>query len=525
MKIGAGCSSQPCGAAVSQPPERPASSWGGLTRLRVSRSHGYLCALLLAGGGSGVADDWPRFRGPDGQGVSAEPILTPWPAEGLPVVWTTTFPGCRGGGTFAAAQGRVFVLLSGSSSQDDTLGPGEWCVALDEGSGACLWGVKLGDYSFGSYSTPTVVGGRVYAYSGRRLHCLDAVSGAVQWEHDLPQEYGARNGGVHSQSPWVENGRVFVSIDAATECLMAFDAMTGDLLWRSNTGFLTYASPVGATIHGVRQIIFPDRCGLVSVAPDSGQPLWRYRQTCTTCQGPSPVVQGEIVLATKNSGYHTGDTDAVRIDYADGVFSTHVLWTKQGFGDLYTTLVVDGDSVYGTSGGRLYCLDLATGEERWRSPDGVGFKSVILADHFLLGQNSRTLVLAEASPLGYHELARSQLPQYYWADNSPSFGNGRIYMRRDGVLSCLAVSPPSVRVGATLLPGTDEVRLTIACSDGSLLTTNRAGRITVRWSSDPAQPFAEWTLLTTPWAFTNGVLSAELPVVRTGPPRFYIATE
>ncbi len=340
-EVGAACTSPPRGNLVSPSRERPTSRSGKPIRLRLSCLHACIGGLLLAGVGSGVADDWPRFRGPDGQGVSAEPIPTPWPAEGLPVVWTTTFPGCSGGGTFAAAQGRVFALLRGSASQDDTLGPGEWCVALDEGSGARLWAVKVEDYCFGSYSTPTAVGGRVYACSGRRLHCLDAVSGAVQWEHDLTEEYGAGSGGDHSQSPWVENGRVFVSITAAMNSLMAFDAMTGDLLWRGHGFVKTYGSPVGATIHGVRQIIFPDRCGLVSVAPDTGQLLWRYQQGCTTCQGPSPVVQGEVVICTKNHSYSTGDTDAVRIDFADGVFSTHVLWTKEGFGDLYTTLVVE----------------------------------------------------------------------------------------------------------------------------------------------------------------------------------------
>ena len=459
----------------------------------------------MLGLGSAVvsAADWPRFRGRDFQGTSSESFLTSWPPDGPSVRWTVPGPeiGSGGYGSLVVAQGRVFTLLNDLDGERWQ----EYCLALDEATGRRLWATLVDDAE-GANSTTTVVDGRVYVYSGRcKLHCLDAANGKVLWKRDLVREF--RAGEVdwgNSQSPWVGDGRVFASIIAPTNCLMAFDASDGALLWQGHTNALTYASPVGGSIQGVRQIIFPDRYGLVAVTPDSGRLLWRHRQGHASQQGPSPVVHGNVILSVKsNDG--TG-TQAVRIDSSNGVFSAHGLWTMRQLGDLYTTMVVHGDHVYATSmmgGGRLRCLELAAGKVRWESSAARFSSAILVGQHLVALADNGCLLLIEASPIGYREVARS--PARPKGDramylNSPAFANGRLYLRDSYEVVCLGAAPPPLRMDVSLPAGTDRAQFTVSCCDGSALAANRAAQIGLRWSSDLRQPPAQWTRMTLPLA-------------------------
>ncbi len=80
-------------------------------------------------------------------------------------------------------------------------------------------------------------------------------------------------------------------------------------------------------------------------------------------------------------------------------------------------------------------------------------------------------------------------------------------------------------ISATLVAGTDRLRLTVSCSDGSPLSAYRDGQIGIRLNSVLGRPLIQWFNEQTPLVYTNGVLYAEVPIVRTGPPRFYIAVE
>ncbi len=279
-----------------------------------------LAVLALGIGGEVQATDWPRFRGAELCATSPDQSLARWPTNGLGLVWRVPSATSLGGyGSFAVSGGKVFALrnlLTNSQSK-------EFCVALDAASGTQVWARVLGGQM--AYSTPTVEAGRVYVYGGElKLFCLEADSGAILWQRDLWNEFGSMPV-QNSQSPCVEDGRVFVSISAPTNCLLAFNATNGALLWRGHTNALTYGSPIGATVHGVRQIVFPDRFGLVSVVPDSGQMLWRHKSGNSYEQGPSPLLHGDIGVWVPTDSV---GGEALRILYTTGAFSTARLWTN-----------------------------------------------------------------------------------------------------------------------------------------------------------------------------------------------------
>ncbi len=459
------------------------------------------------------ATDWPRFRGPDLRGVSAEPILQTWPTNGPPILWQVPAPG--GYSSLAVAGGTVFTLRNTTN---------ECCVARDAGSGTQRWSTALGPSA--AYSTPTVKDERVYVYSGRmKLFCLNATNGGILWQRDLIGEFGSNAMPYgNSQSPWVEDGRVFVSVLAATNCLLAFNATNGTLLWRGHTNALTYGSPLGAAIHGTRQIIFPDPWGLAAVAPENGRLLWRQARGYSSAQhGPSPVVSGDIVVCVKSD---SSGGEAFRVLLTNGVFSTKTLWTNARLSGTFVTLVAHEGYLYGVFDNKLQCLALASGQVTWRT-NFYASPSIILADNqlLLLGQYDRALTLATASPLCYEQLAQCTLPFGEYL-NSPTFSQGRIYVRCPDQIVCLAAAPPAaLEIGAGCLPGGTHLRLTVGRKDGKPIETNRAPCIFVRWSSTLDSSPRFWPVLPGALVYTNGMIYGDAPLVRNEAARFFIAVE
>jgi outer membrane protein assembly factor BamB len=480
-----------------------------------------IAVLALGITGEAQATDWPRFRGAELSATSPDQSLDRWPTNGLGLVWRVPSTVAGGYGSFAVSEGKVFTLRNLLTNSQ----PKEFCVALDAVSGAQVWATALGRQM--AYSTPTVEARRVYAYGGElKLFCLDAGSGAILWQRDLCNEFGSMTA-QNSQSPCVEGGRVFVSISAPTNCLLAFNATNGALLWRGHTNALTYGSPIGATVHGVRQIVFPDRFGLVSVAPDSGQMLWRHRSGNSYEQGPSPLLYDDIGIWVPTDP--AGGGEAFRILCSNGVFSTVRLWTNATLSGTYVTLVIHAGYLYGVFGSSLQCLDLVTGQLQWRT-NAVSNGSLILMENRLvcLTEASR-LVRARASPLGYEPISSfTPLPATPAVPcmNSAAASDGRIYAGNPGEIVCLdAAIPAPLKLNAARIAQSGALRLTLSSSDGRPIYTNRVPQLGIRWTSDLQQPLDAWSPLPAALVYSNGVLCCEQSLPSDGPARFYSAVE
>src|SRR5437762_14182179 len=90
---------------------------------------------------------------------------------------------------------------------------------------------------------------------------------------------------------------------------------------------MTQATPVAATIAGVRQVVFFAQSGLVSVAPASGLVLWRYPFPFSTSTAASPVVGNDVVYCSAAYGSGSG---AVRITGSGARLATSQVWRVPG---------------------------------------------------------------------------------------------------------------------------------------------------------------------------------------------------
>ena len=104
--------------------------------------------------------------------------------------------------------------------------------------------------------------------------------------------------------------------------MTAFDLKTGRLIWKALDDKAAYSSPFAATLGGVKQVLLMTRRGMVSLAQEKGNLLWRYEMDTPYDQNiMTPVVSGDLVLV---SGYRRG-TVAVRVTGQGGKVSSKTL--------------------------------------------------------------------------------------------------------------------------------------------------------------------------------------------------------
>jgi outer membrane protein assembly factor BamB len=386
------------------------------------------CLALSAGLSSRAADDWPQWRGPKRDGISAERgLLKSWPAGGPPRAWTAKGAG-EGYSSFAAANGRLYTM--------GARGGTEYVMAFDAASGKKLWEVEHGrrfsnDRGDGPRGTPTVDGAELYAYGASGdLSKLDAATGKTVWKVNVLRQFGGSNitWGL-SESPLVLPDRVLVNAGGPNASIVALRKTDGSAIWRTQSDEAGYSSAVIAEAGGVRQAVFFTGERALGVKVDDGALLWSYSQVANrTANIATPIVRGNRVFLS--SAYGTGAALLELVPGSNGVTAREVYFTRD-MRNHHASSVLIGDHLYGFSDAIFTAMHFDSGRVAWQDRS-VGKGSVVFADERLYLFSERgTVGLAEATPAGYREHGRfdiqrtSSLPTW----SHPVVSNGRLFLR------------------------------------------------------------------------------------------------
>ena len=378
-----------------------------------------------------AATDWPNWRGPNHNGISAEKgWLTVWPKEGLKELWRVE-PG-PSHSSVAVLAGKVYAM--GRNANQDTV------VCLNADTGATLWKHSHpavdGDYGAGPRATPAVDGKAVYTVSADgQVFCLDAVSGQMIWNKN-PQKELKLDMPMHnfSTAPIIEGKLLLLNMGTSG---LALAKKTGNIVWKSE-GTTSYSSPVPCTLAGKRCVALFATTQLLVVDLANGRKIASYEwKTRDNANCADPVIVGDSIFIS--SSYGCG---CALIGVSDG--KAAVLWKKR-FECHYASPVLVGDCLYalivsGWMKADLVCMSVKDGAVRWTQKD-VGAGGLIAADGKLivLSRNGN-VILAEASPTAYTEIARTKVFSTGECWNGPVLCNGHIYVRNEkGTLVCLNV--------------------------------------------------------------------------------------
>jgi outer membrane protein assembly factor BamB len=380
------------------------------------------------------AVDWPQWRGINRDGISTEKIApATWGKDGPKQLWRKEVG--TGVSSVAIGGGRLYSM--GNRGNVDVV------LSLDANTGAEIWrhtypqALDARQFEGGPAGTPTLDGDRLYTLSHEGdLFCLAAATGKVVWSKNLPRDFGGnRQRWGYSGSPLIDGNLVIVDSGGVGASTVALDKATGALKWKAGNDEAGYSSPIAFNLAGTRCVAIFKADALVGLNAASGQELWRFPwKTSYDVNAPTPLVFGDKIFIT--SGYGTG---CALVQVGPG--KARQIWRNKNMRSQLGSPVLVQGYIYGidgnVGGGELRCLDLGTGEIKWKQ--NVGGGALIAAGDHLLALNERgELIVVEASPTSYREVARAQvLGGHCWV--APAVANGKIYCKNNqGTLVCLA---------------------------------------------------------------------------------------
>jgi outer membrane protein assembly factor BamB len=378
-----------------------------------------LTSLALAWGasfatavrGEEAATDWPQWRGPQRDGrVPGLRARSSWP-EALVPAWKLAVG--TGHSSPILAAGRVYQL---SREGDD-----EVVRAIELASGKVLWrqaypapyqmNSAATGHGKGPKATPVLADGRLFTIGiSGVLSAWDAASGRLLWRKSFETAHRATSPLYGAaMSPVVDGGRVIAHVGGPDDgALVALDAVTGSPAWSWKGDGPGYASPVVATLGGVRQVVTQSQYALVGVAADSGALLWRVPlRTPWDQNSVTPIVSGDLVLY---SGLDAPLT-AVRPVKRGTAWAAEAVWTSADVACYLSTPVLVEGRLYGLSHrkkGQWFAVDAATGKTLWLGEGRAAENAAILAGGgalFLLDTEG-TLSVAAADAAAFRPLRR-----------------------------------------------------------------------------------------------------------------------
>ena len=380
---------------------------------------------------------WTNFRGPKRDGKYDETsVSTSWPASGLPVIWKQ--PVGVGHSSFAVADGKAYTIEQRRNQ--------EVVAAYDLGTGRELWTQKwnaefVESNGDGPRATPTWDSGRVYALGATgELRCLDGNNGSVLWGKNILSDNGAKNlPWAMAASPLVVDDKVIVLPGGASgKSVVAYNKNTGAPAWKVLNDTQAYVSPMLMELAGRRQIVVVSAMRVVGLAPENGALLWSHpwdTEGGINVSQPIPVDNNRFFIS---SGYRKGAA-LVEVKGSGNSFTATTIWENNNMKNKFNSSVLHDGYIYGLDEGILSCLDVNTGERKWK--DGrFGYGQVLLAGgHLIVMTDSGELVLVKASPAGFSEVARfSALQGKTW--NYPAIAGGRLLVRNSNEMAAYDIS-------------------------------------------------------------------------------------
>jgi outer membrane protein assembly factor BamB len=406
-----------------------------LSRLSLLIASCLVCIVRFAP----AADPWPKFRGPDGDGIArSATAATNWDRK-TNVTWRTELPG-QGWSSPVIGEGVIYLsaaiprteqptsdydlaLIRVSVESGEVIGVSN--LIAQEGAAAAAIHKKNSHAS----PTPLIDGDRVYVHFGHQGTACTNRQGDVLWvdrEHSFPPVHG--NGG----SPVLIDGKLIFTCDGSSDpYVLALDAQTGKEVWRTPRPVdaprkFSFATPTVVDSPDGPLVIAPGSDSVQALDPATGQTRWWVRYDGYSVV-PKPVIaEGRILVAT---GFGPTKLLAIRPGGSGEVTQSHVDWeVDKGIPKTPSLISQDGLVYLVSDDGIALCIDAKTGENVWRNRLGGNFSAspILVGDklYFCSEEGITTVIRAGRT---FEKIASNDLEEPTLA--SPAAVDGALFIR------------------------------------------------------------------------------------------------
>ncbi|MFO0263577.1 MAG: PQQ-binding-like beta-propeller repeat protein, partial [Planctomycetota bacterium] len=424
---------------------------------------GLLFGLLIQ---VATADDWTRFRGPNGSGVapSAEAPPANW-SDSENLKWKVPLPGK--GASSPIVVGNKVLVTSYSGYGLDKENPGEpaslkrHLSCYDRATGKQLWDQVVSspgdedeykgfitEHGYAS-STPVTDGERVYAMFGKSgLYCYD-LAGKQVWQKQLgtnsdPSKWG------NGASPVLFGDLVIINAGIEGQAIVALNKTSGEEVWKVADPKFTscWSTPILVEINGRQEFVFSMPGQIVALHPATGAQLWNAKSPIEQTVCASLAECNGVVFAMRGLG---GVAVAYRCGGEGDVTETHKVWQKPLRAGIDTPLVV-GKQLYWLSVGSAFCANCESGEVVYkeqlspaaanapgqrRSPTSDSASPVAAGELVYMVQRSGKVHVLKAGEK-FERLATNEFTGDAGPFNaSPAISSGELFIRSDNALYCI----------------------------------------------------------------------------------------
>jgi outer membrane protein assembly factor BamB len=395
--------------------------------------------LITALSGPASGENWPAWRGPRGDGTSAEKnVPVKWSAT-QNIVWKVPIPG-KGHASPIVWGDRIFVVTALGKQKHRVL------LCLSRTNGKILWKCvvleapleKLHPLNSHASSTPAADGQRIYVSFLDRDKMFVAAydfAGNEVWAV-RPGVFSSRHG--YCSSPVLWKDKVLVNGDHdGPAYLIALERATGRTIWKTPRPNETrsYCPPIVRQIDGRNQMVLSGSLCVASYDPDTGKQHW-------IIDGPteqyvaSLVYNGELLFMT--CGFPDRFVQAIRPNGSGNVTKTHVLWQKDKDCSYVPSPIAIGPYFLLVSdSGVATCYEATSGKSLWRERLGPHYSaSLVTANglaYFLSDKGVMTIVKPGSK---FEVVARNELGEEVRA--SPAISDGQMFLRGVKNLYCIS---------------------------------------------------------------------------------------
>ncbi|MAR09184.1 MAG: serine/threonine protein kinase [Blastopirellula sp.] len=404
-----------------------------------------LTSILLSGQ-SLHSEDWTRFRGPNGQGISSEKGLpTNWSATEN-IAWKSPIPG-DGWSSPIVLGNQIFLTTATDEGASCRL------ICVNREDGTITWNTEVHRQKPGpkrrqnSYATPTPVtdGKRVYAvfYDGTVV-AVD-LKGKLVWKNTEVDFFSLHGLGA---SPILVQDQLVMPFDGSSRTenrlgwkipweqavVLALDTANGKVRWKGKRGKSRVGHVTPIVVEDGKQIVTAGGDRVQGFDTNTGERIWSiYSQGEGVT--PSPVVGDGLIYTS--SGFEEPTIRAIRLGGQGDITKSHIAWEqKKGVPVLASPLFVSPYLYTITRDNILHCLNAENGDIVWQKRlQGVYSASPVLVEGriYILSEDGVTLVLQPGDR--YDEIARNELGERCLA--SMAVSQGHFYVRAAQHLYCI----------------------------------------------------------------------------------------
>ena len=416
-----------------------------------------LCCVVLAA--TCEAENWARFRGPNGTGISeSKSIPLEWNNE-TNLKWSADLPG-KGSSSPVVFGDQVFVT-SYTGYGLDRKNPGNpadlkrHLICFDRNTGKELWRTTVDsdhdedpykgficDHGYAS-STPATDGEHIFVLFGKTGLVAVDMDGNQTWKTNLGTESDpAKWGG--GASCMLYDDKVIVNAGNVGHAIVALNKSDGSEAWKVSDDKFTscWSTPSLVTVGDHQELVCSTPGKIIGLNPDDGSELWRADSPIdrTVC-GSLAEADGTVFAM----GGREGRAVAIKTGGSGDVTGTHTLWSGALRSGIGTPVIADG-RLYWTSTGIAFCADCKTGKYVYKErikqkkggrPAGDYASALKVGDNILLTTRGGSTFVVKATP-DFQQVASNAFEDEGLFNATPAISDDELFVRSDGKLYCVA---------------------------------------------------------------------------------------